>query len=396
MKKCRWMVVGVITFSVLPMLVQAQDTGSSSGVAGSIAGLQAVLDQLYNTMMPECSQLINVGSGIAGFAAIWYIAYRVWGHIARAEPIDFYPLLRPFVLGFAILNFSLVIQLINGIMTPVVTQTASWVTNSNAAIATLLQQKQAAYQNTSEYQMYLANNGAGDKEAWEKYSGDADSSITGGLTNGIRFALDKAAFNLKNSIKVWMSEVLQVLYQAAALCINTIRTFYLIILAILGPLVFGLSVFDGFGHTLRHWLAKYINVFLWLPVCNIFGAMTNTIQEQMIQLDINQIQSSGGTYFGATDTGYMIFLIIAIAGYFTVPSVAGYIVNAGGHSLLNRTNMLASHVTSMVNFGSQSTSSPQAQRTMQNPIGRMASGGAFGSGSSKDNDYQYKKVKGND
>ena len=39
------------------------------------------------------------------------------------------------------------------------------------------------------------------------------------------------------------------LFEAAALCINTIRTFYLIVLAILGPLVFGIAVFDGFQHT---------------------------------------------------------------------------------------------------------------------------------------------------
>jgi len=58
-----------------------------------------------------------------------------------------------------------------------------------------------------------------------------------------------------------MSEVLQVVFEAAALCINTIRTFYLIVLAILGPLVLGLSVFDGFQHILNTWLAKYINVF---------------------------------------------------------------------------------------------------------------------------------------
>jgi conjugative transposon TraJ protein len=349
MKKCVWATLGVVVGVVLPFLAQAQDTGDGGGLAGSIAGLQGVLEQLYTNMIPQCSQLIGVGRGIAGIAATWYIAYRVWGHIARAEPIDFYPLLRPFAFGLAIWQFQAVIAVINGIMEPAVTQTASWVTTSNAAIATLLQQKEDAYKTTPDYQMYLAGNGAGDKEAWEKYSGDADSSMTGGLTNGIRFALDKTAFNLKNSIKVWLSEVLQVLYEAAALCINTIRTFYLIILAILGPLVFGLSVFDGFGHTLRHWLAKYINVFLWLPVCNIFGAVTNTIQQQMIQLDINQIQSAGDTYFGATDTGYMIFLIIAIVGYFTVPSVAGYIVNAGSSSaLLSRTTSMASSAASAV------------------------------------------------
>ncbi|OJW53217.1 MAG: conjugative transposon protein TraJ [Sphingobacteriales bacterium 50-39] len=369
----------------------AQD--APGGLAGSIQGLQGVLEQLYNNMIPQCSQLIGVGRAVAGFGATWYIAYRVWGHIARAEPIDFYPLLRPFAFGLAILNFPFVIAVINGIMQPAASQTSAWVNTSNAAIAALLKEKEEAYKTTTAYQMYLSNNGEGDKDAWEKYSGDADNSWIGGLTNSIRFALDKAAFNLKNTIKVWLSEVLQLLYEAAALCINTIRTFYLIILAIIGPLVFGLSVFDGFGHTLRHWLAKYINVFLWLPVCNIFGAIVNTIQEQMIQLDINQIKSAGDTAFGATDTGYLIFLIIAIAGYFTVPSVAGYIVSAGGHSLLSRTNLIVSHVTSQLNLPGQHSSS-QVQQVMQGPVARAASGGSFGAGTSGGSDFQYRRVKG--
>ena len=236
--------------------------------------------------------------------------------------------------------------------------------------------------------MYLSNNGAGDKEAWEKYSGDADSSWSGGLTNSVRFALDKAFFNLQNSIKVWLSEVLQLFYEAAALCINTIRTFYLIILAILGPIVFGLSVFDGMGHTLKHWLAKYLNVFLWLPVCNIFGAVTNTIQQQMIQLDINQIKAAGDTSFGATDTGYLIFLLIAIVGYFTVPKVAGYIVNAGDHHLLSRFNAIV--VGNVLN--TKGGAGGMVQRANQTFFGKLASGRSPGSGGK--NDFQYKKVKG--
>ena len=65
--------------------------------------LHELLRSLYDDMMPLCSRLIGVGRGIAGFAATWYIASRVWRHIANAEPIDFYPLFRPFVIGFAVL-----------------------------------------------------------------------------------------------------------------------------------------------------------------------------------------------------------------------------------------------------------------------------------------------------
>src|SRR6516164_9329008 len=137
MQKCVWatlVVVGVM----LPFCSMAQDAGE--GLAGGIQGLQGVLEQLYNNMIPQCSQLIGVGRAIAGFAATWYIAYRVWGHIARAEPIDFFPLLRPFGFGLAILNFPFVIAVINGVMQPTASQTYAWVTTSNAAIATLLKE----------------------------------------------------------------------------------------------------------------------------------------------------------------------------------------------------------------------------------------------------------------
>lgn len=173
---------------------------------------------------------------------------------------------------------------------------------------------------------------------------DKDGSGEGVLAsvgNDVKFAMAKASYNFRNTVKQWMSEVLQVLYEAAALCISTIRTFYLIILAILGPIVFGLAVFDGFQSTLTVWLAKYINVFLWLPVANIFGAIIGKVQENMLKLDIAQLQSAGDTFFSSTDTAYLIFLIIGIIGYFTVPTVANYIVNAGGgHGLLQKVNAL--------------------------------------------------------
>jgi conjugative transposon TraJ protein len=153
-----------------------------------------------------------------------------------------------------------------------------------------------------------------------------------------------------------MSEVLKLLYEAASLCIDTIRTFNLVVLAILGPLVFGIAVFDGFHHTFTAWLARYINIFLWLPVANIFGAITGKIQEKMIALDIQQVQDAGDTFFSSTDTAYLIFLIIGIVGYFTVPSVANYIVHAGGGNglLYKVTNMMYSGGQSIMNAGGSS------------------------------------------
>ncbi len=312
---------------VFPIFSQAQT------FAGEIHSLQSVLDELYTDMLPLCNQLIGVGRGIAGFAALWYIASRVWRSIANAEPIDFYPLLRPFALGLAILLFPNVIALMNGVLKPTVTGTAAMMNNSNNAIAYLLKQKEEAIKKTITWQLY---GDEGTHGKWYRYmypDGEEESGLDL-LSNGIKFLMAKTAYGIKNAIKQWMSEILHILYEAAALCINTLRTFYLIVLAILGPLVFGLSVFDGLQNTLTVWIARYINVFLWLPVANIFGSIIAKIQENMLRIDIEQIEMYGDTFFSASDTGYIIFLIIGIIGYFTVPSVANYIVHAGGGNIL--------------------------------------------------------------
>ena len=322
---------------LFPRLANAQ------GFEQQIRGLNGVLDELYSEMLPMCSELINVGRGIAGFAAIWYIAHRVWRHLANAEPIDFYPLFRPFVLGFAILIFPSVIAMINTVLSPTVRGTAGLVKDSDKAIATLLKKKEDAIQSSDFWQMYVGDDQKGSREKWLKYTyGDGYSEgFTDGIANDIKFYMAKQSYNFRNSIKAALSEILRVIFESASLCINTIRTFYLIVMAIIGPIAFGIAVFDGFQHTLTAWIARYINIFLWLPVANIFGAIIGKIQEKMISLDIRQVQQNGDTFFSTHDMAYLVFLIIGIVGYFSVPSVAGYIIQAGGgNALLHKTTAL--------------------------------------------------------
>ncbi|HEY0899011.1 MAG TPA: conjugative transposon protein TraJ [Sphingobacteriaceae bacterium] len=391
-----------IAVLLLPHLASAQ------GLAGDIRGLHQVLDQVYDDMIPLSSRLIDVGRGIAGFAALWYIAARVWRHIASAEPVDFYPLLRPFALGMAVLLFPSVLALMNGVLEPIVNATRGMVTDSDKAIAALLQKKAEAVNESKAWQMYVGPDGNGDREKWYEYTNPDGEESTGegileSLGNDVKFWMDKQSYNFRNSIKQWMSEVLQVLFEAAALCINTIRTFYLVVLAILGPLVFGFSVFDGFQHTLTVWMARYVNIYLWLPVANVFGSILGKIQENMIRLDISQVESSGDTFFSSTDTAYLIFMVIGIVGYFTVPGVANYIVHAGGgNALLQKVNTLVSHSSNTV-VAAGSSSSGMLSDALGDQRGRMTQGmasfassaGYFSNGQNSSSDYQKDKLSGN-
>lgn len=306
-----------------------------------IGGLQAVLTQVYDTMIANCAELIGVSSAIAGLGTLWYVAGHIWVDIAEARPVNVRPLFRPFLIALAISFFPSVIGILNGVLQPTVDGTSALAGNANQAVATLLQEKQQVLQQSTEWQMYTGAAGSGNLDKWEQLSGEADSGVFSGLSNRVKFEMAKASYNMRNSVKVWMSEFLETLFEAAGLCINTVRTFYLIILAILGPLALAFAVYPGLEGSLTHWLSHYIHVFLWLPVANLFGSLIAQIQQEMIKLDITQVAATGQTSFGSTDAAYLVFLLMAIVGYFTVPSITRFIVRTGGMGLnLWRTNLI--------------------------------------------------------
>ena len=137
-------------------------------------------------------------------------------------------------------------------------------------------------------------------------------------------------YNMKKSIRDFFREILELLFQAAALVIDTVRTFFLVVLAILGPIAFALSVWDGFQNTLTQWICRYIQVYLWLPVSDMFSTILAKIQVLMLQNDIEALQNAPNFSIEASNGVYIVFLIIGIIGYFTIPTVAGWIIQAGG------------------------------------------------------------------
>lgn len=88
--------------------------------------LHQILQNLYTDMMPLCSQMTGVAKGLAGLGALFYVSYRVWQSLARAEPVDVFPLLRPFALGLCIMFFpTIVLGTLNSVMSPIVKGTHS-------------------------------------------------------------------------------------------------------------------------------------------------------------------------------------------------------------------------------------------------------------------------------
>jgi conjugative transposon TraJ protein len=80
---------------------------------------------------------------------------------------------------------------------------------------------------------------------------------------------------------------------------------------------------------MTQWFTRYLSVYLWLPVSDLFSAILARIQVLMIGRDIERLSDPDFIPDGST-TVYVIFMIIGIIGYFCVPTVANWIVQAGG------------------------------------------------------------------
>lgn len=295
--------------------------------------LHQILHTLYQEMMPLCSNLTGVAKGIAGLGALFYVAAKVWQALARAEPIDVYPLLRPFVIGLCIMFFpTFVLGTINTVLSPVVKGCHGMLETQTFDMNKYREQKDKL-----EYEANKRNPETAyfvDKEEFDKKLDELGWSAGDLITMGGMY-IDRAEYRMKQNIRRWFQEPLELLFQSAGLVIDTIRTFFLIVLSILGPIAFAISVYDGFQSTLTQWITRYISVYMWLPVSDLFSSVLARIQVLMLTKDIEAM--SDPTFIpDSSNTVYMVFLIIGIFGYFTIPTVANWIIMAGGVSGANR------------------------------------------------------------
>ena len=290
--------------------------------------LHQILRSLYTEMMPLCSDMAGVAKGIAGLGALFYVALRVWQSLARAEPIDVYPMLRPFVIGLCIMFFpTIVLGTVNGILSPIVQGTAKMQEGQTMDMNKYREQKdkleyEAMMRNPET--AYLVSNEEYDKQLEGLGWSAKDMMVIA------KMYLSQKWYEVQKWVRNLMREALELMFAASALLIDTLRTFFLIVLSILGPIAFAISVWDGFQSTLTQWFCRYIQIYLWLPVSDLFSSVLAKIQVLMLQKDILAMQSDPNFSLDTSDGVYIVFMIIGIIGYFTIPTVAGWIIQAGG------------------------------------------------------------------
>ena len=222
---------------------------------------------------------------------------------------------------------TVVLGTLSGVLSPIVQGTAKMLETETLDMNEYREQKdkleyEAMKRNPET--AYLVSNEEFDKQLEELGWSPDDLVTMAGMY------IERSMYQMKKGVRDFFRELLELLFQAAALVIDTLRTFFLVVLSILGPIAFAISVWDGFQSTLTQWICRYVQVYLWLPVSDMFSTILAKIQVLMLQSDIERMQADPNFSLDSSDGVYIVFMIISIIGYFTIPTVSGWIIQAGG------------------------------------------------------------------
>jgi conjugative transposon TraJ protein len=282
------------------------------------------LDTLYNEMLSIMGPYIDLGRAIGGLGAILFISTRVWGHIARNEAVDVFPLLRPFAIGLCILLFPQLCSTLRGV-TSIVSHSAdaSRIAQQQQVAALSKQRDDAAriaLKNKSNYQP--------DKSSDDELASITGPSLGGMAMDAMGIDMDAIKFEAGRQFREWVKNLLELGAVGAQLALSLVSTFLLIMLSVIGPLAFGIAILPGFGGGIQKWFGNFITISLWVPVAAIYGTILAHLQVDLLKNDLIQIQSSGSTE--ASDIGYLCFLLLSIIGYMFVPKATELIVDHSG------------------------------------------------------------------
>lgn len=288
--------------------------------------LEQAVEEMFQSMKPQFSSFIAFGQAVGCLGAIFYVFFRVWGHLARAEPIDVFPLLRPFALALCLVFYPNLVDFMVTLGGYLSKGTESFVSDKVRTVEELDRRKDELLKQRAAQEIAAASGADQQGLSWSVVG----ESIFGGMT-GLN-SIERTA--MKYAVSSWFDEIMlrvsKLIYSAAAIGLKVLSVFFIIVLSITGPLTFGLACFDWFYGGLASWFSRFIHVLLWVPIANIFGGIIEEVHIQMLSTDIDQLMNTPADTFATSDLMLMVFYVIGTAGYLLIPKVASWILESSG------------------------------------------------------------------
>lgn len=281
----------------------------------------AFTDTLIASGIDHARLLVDMARAIGGIAAFFYISKRIYEELIADNPISLLPLLRPFAFVLVLSFWGVFVNLLMVPTKGLASLSESIYANKKLEVAQLLEEKQDAML-ASDLPIFYENE---EKEAalWDK--GVNLLLTTYNIFTG-RAIQNQINFYIMDAIR----QVLESLFEAIVYLIAFLRTVFCVLLVIFGPLVFALSIFDGFQDNYLQWIARFINVNLYLPIALLILSLVQEVLIYMLEWEIIQINSMLIYQPQMFYVSSLIVPVCGIIGLSLVPKIASWIVQASG------------------------------------------------------------------
>jgi len=278
-------------------------------------------DVLVSSGVNHARILVDMARAIGGIAAFFYISKRIYEQLIADNPVSILPLLRPFALVLVITFWGPFVNLLL-VPTKGLTKLSEAVyADKKHIVKQRLDEKHDAIL-AADLPVFFENE---EKEAalWDKGINLLLTSyniITGrAIQNQINFYIMDA-----------LRQILESFFEVLVYLIAFLRTVFCVLLVIFGPLVFAISIFDGFQDNYLQWIARFVNVNLYLPIALLILSLVQEILIYVLELEIALINSMPVYLPQQFYVSNLIVPICGIIGMAMVPKIASWIVQASG------------------------------------------------------------------
>ncbi|MCU4176972.1 hypothetical protein [Carboxylicivirga sp. N1Y90] len=278
-------------------------------------------DNLIQIGIEHARLLVDMARAIGGIAAFLFIAKRIFEQLIADNPILILPLLRPFAFVLVITFWGPFVHLLLSPTKGLTYLSEEIYSNQQEHVKEKLEEKQMSILLT-DMPSFQEN---GDKEAdlWDR--GINVILTTYNIVSG-RALGNQIGYYIMEGLR----QVTEVAFEVVVYLIAFLRTIFCVLLIIFGPLVFSISIFDGFQDNYLQWIARFINVNLYLPIALIILSLTQQLLIYVLDIEINLINQMGVYQASMFFVSGLIVPVCGICGLVMVPKIATWIVNASG------------------------------------------------------------------
>lgn len=281
----------------------------------------AFTDTLVDSGVNHARILVDMARAIGGIASFFYISKRIYEQLIADNPVSILPLLRPFALVLVITFWGPFVNLLLAPTKGLTHLSEAVYADKKHIVKERLEDKQQAILST-DLPLFYENE---EKEAdlWDK---------------GVNLIL--TSYNIisgraiHNQINFYMMDatrqLLESFFEVLVYLIAFLRTVFCVLLVIFGPLVFALSIFDGFQDNYLQWIARFINVNLYLPIALLILSIVQEILIYVLEMEIAQINAMLIYEPKLFFVSNLIVPVCGIIGMAMVPKISSWIIHASG------------------------------------------------------------------